>query len=262
LFVAIYLATLLSSSYAAAQAGFRQTQWLALLSVLVAGWFTISVMDRGRWRLGVAAPPRIALRELLLGACFAAALIALCDGLIVLTTDLRHIRGPGFPWLELAGVFVPAAVHEELAFRGYLFQKLLAYSRISAYIFSGLVFAAVHGGNNSISWLALTNLALAGVMLGLAYELWQRLWFPIGLHLAWNLASGPLLGYEVSGYRSQLTLLRTVGNGPLMLTGGAFGLEGSVWATVVEAAAVVFLFRYHSRASARAAAGLIQQENS
>jgi membrane protease YdiL (CAAX protease family) len=235
---------------------------VALLSVLVASWFTIAVTDRGRWTLGIAAPPRLAIRELLLGALFAAVLIALCDGLIVLTTNLRHVRGAGFPWLELLTVFAPAAVHEELAFRGYLFQKLLAYSRVSAYVFSGLVFAAVHGGNNSVSWLALTNIALAGVMLGLAYEVWRRLWFPIGLHLAWNLASGPFLGYQVSGYRSPLTVFRTMGTGPLLLTGGGFGLEGSIWATAVEVAAVVFLFQYHSRALARSAARLTGQENS
>jgi membrane protease YdiL (CAAX protease family) len=262
LFVAIYLATFLCSAFVAAQAGFRQTQWLALLAVLVAGWFTTTVMDRGHWPLGIAAPARVAIRELLLGSGFAVLLIALIDGLIVLTTDLRHVAGNGFPWLELIGVYAPAAVHEELAFRGYLFQKLLRSSRVLAYLFSGLLFAALHAGNNNVSWLALTNLALAGVMLGLAYELWQRLWFPIGLHLAWNLASGPLLGYEVSGYRSQLTVVRTVGHGPRMLTGGFFGLEGSVWATIVEAAAVVFLFRYHARASARSAARLTQQENS
>jgi membrane protease YdiL (CAAX protease family) len=97
-------------------------------------------------------------------------------------------------------------------------------------------------------------------MLGLAYELGRRLWFPIGLHLMWNLASGPILGYEVSGNVSARTLWRTIGTGPVTLTGGGFGLEGSVWATVVEAAAVVILFRYHSRASARSAASLTEQE--
>lgn len=237
-------------------------QWVALLAVLVATSFTIAVTDGGRWPLGIAARPRLALRELLLGALFAAALIALCDGLILLTTDLRHVRGSGFPWLELIGVFLAAAVHEELAFRGYLFQKLLAYSRPAAYVFSGLVFAGVHGKNDSVSWLALANIALAGIMLGLAYEIWRRLWFPIGLHLAWNLASGPFLGYEVSGYRSPLTVFRTVGIGPALLTGGGFGLEGSIWATAVEVAAVVFLFQYHSRALARSAARLTGQENS
>jgi membrane protease YdiL (CAAX protease family) len=251
LFVSLYLATFLGGGFAAARFGFHEVQWIALLAVLVATAVTVALMERGRWTLGVAASPSVVIRELLGGALFAALLIAACDALIVATTALRHLRGNGFPWGELAAVFVPAAVHEELAFRGYLFQKLLQFRRVSAYIFSGLLFAALHAGNQNVSLLALTNIALAGVMLGLAYELHRRLWFPIGLHLAWNLASGPILGYEVSGYVSHLTLFRTVGSGPQLLTGGGFGLEGSIWATAVEAAAIAFLFRYHSRATAR-----------
>lgn len=256
-----YLATFLGAGFVAARSGYAYPQWVALFSVCVATLLTVTVMERGRWTLGLAAPPRTVVRELLFGALFATLLIGAIDGLILLTTNLRHVRGGGFPWGELVAVFVPAAVHEELAFRGYLFQKLLGYRRVSAYIFSALLFAAVHGGNRNVSWLALTNIALAGVMLGLAYELGRRLWFPIALHLVWNLASGPILGYEVSGNVSAMTLFRTTGSGPMTLTGGGFGLEGSVWATVVEAAAVVYLFRYHSRASARSAASLTEQEN-
>jgi len=248
LFVSVYLATFLIGGFVAAQTGFHPVQWIALLSVIVASRVTIALLDGGRWTLGIAAPQSLAIHEVIRGALFAAVLIAACDGLIVLTTNLRHVRGNGFPWVELAGVFLPAAVHEELAFRGYLFQKLLAFRRVSAYIFSALIFAALHAGNQNVSWLALTNIALAGVMLGLAYERYRRLWFPIGLHLAWNLASGPILGYEVSGYRSQLTLFRTAGSGAPLLTGGSFGLEGSIWATAVEVAAIAFLFLYHSPA--------------
>lgn len=260
LFVSAYLATFLGAGFLAAQSGYAFPQWVALLSVCVATGFTVMVMDRGRWNLGLSAPPRTIARDLILGALFATVLIGSIDGLILATTNLRHVRGGGFPWGELVAVFLPAAVHEELAFRGYLFQKLLAWSRVSAYLFSGLLFAAVHGGNRNVSWLALTNIALAGVMLGLAYELGRRLWFPIALHLVWNLASGPILGYEVSGNVSAMTVVRTIGSGPVTLTGGGFGLEGSVWATLVEAAAVVVLFRYHSRASARSAASLTEQE--
>jgi uncharacterized protein len=80
-------------------------------------------------------------------------------------------------------------------------------------------------------------------MLALAYERYGRLWFPIGIHIAWNVASGPILGYDVSGYVSSHTLWRTVGNGNLLVTGGEFGIEGSVVSLVVEAFAVALLLR-------------------
>ena len=57
----------------------------------------------------------------------------------------------------------------------------------------------------------MANLILAGVLLALAYERYERLWFPIGIHIAWNVASGPILGYDVSGYVPSQTVLRTIG---------------------------------------------------
>src|SRR5207248_6674658 len=75
----------------------------------------------------------------------------------------------------------------------------------------------------------------------LAYEWFERLWFPIGVHLVWNLASGPILGYGVSGYASATTLFVTSGSGRSWLTGGAFGLEGSIWIAMVELIGVAAL---------------------
>jgi len=46
--------------------------------------------------------------------------------------------------------------------------------------------------------------------------------------------SGPILGHEVSGYEAMQTLFVEVGEGAEVLTGGEFGVEGSVWMTVVE----------------------------
>jgi membrane protease YdiL (CAAX protease family) len=85
---------------------------------------------------------------------------------------------------------------------------------------------------------ALTNLFLAGVLLCVAYERYGRLWFPIGIHFGWNILSGPILDYDVSGYVSAASVWRMAGSGPPWLTGGAFGIEGSVWIGVMEVAAI------------------------
>jgi len=108
-------------------------------------------------------------------------------------------------------------------------------------LFSSVVYAALHSGNNAVSLLAMTNLFLAGILLALAYARYERLWFPIGIHLGWNLLSGPILGYNVSGYASSATVLRTIGRGSPWLTGGMFGIEGSVWIVVVELAGIALL---------------------
>jgi membrane protease YdiL (CAAX protease family) len=237
--VSFYVATL----FVLAWMRFPFWQWSGLISVTTATIGTIVLFENGQWALGLFVSPPLALREFAIGIAWGVILIGTCALLIVLTTDVRHERGGGFPWRELLLVYAPAVVHEELLFRGYAFQKLLRWKRVFALVFVALVFAALHAQNSSVTMLALFNIFLGGLLLGLAYEQYQRLWFPIGLHLAWNLMSGPVLGHEVSGYEGSATLFVERGAGPLWLTGGEFGIEGSVLMTALEIAAVALLWR-------------------
>ncbi len=244
--MSVYLATFLAVGYAASAVRLPFQQWVALISVTLATAFTVRILERGRWRLGFFVPPRLALIDLLRGGAFAGLLIMIVDGLLLLSSNLRHTRGSGLPWLELGTVFIPAAFHEELAFRGYLFQKMRCWNRAAAIAITALVFAALHGGNQGISLVAIVNLVLAGVLLALAYERYQRLWFPIGIHLVWNILSGPIFGYGVSGYIAKATLFRTLGSGAAWITGGAFGIEGSVCMGLVELGGIVLLMKMRS----------------
>ena len=247
LFVALYLATFFVAGYVAAISGAYFNQWVSLISVCAATFGTIGILENGVWGLGVFVRPSLAVRESLWGCGFAILLIGAADGLVMLTTKLRHVAGNGFPWIELIAVFLPAVFHEELLFRGYPFQKLWRTNRFAAVFFSSVVFAALHAGNNAVSPLAMANLFFAGILLALAYARYERLWFPIGIHLGWNLLSGPILGYNVSGYASRETVLRTVGRGSPWLTGGLFGIEGSIWIVLVELAGIALLLRGNSR---------------
>ena len=247
MFVSFYVATLIVAQWVR----FPLVQWIGLIAVTVATLLTVGILEGGRWPLGLFVAPRVASREFALGVLFGVALIGTCALLVVLTTQVRHGRGSGFPFGELAAVFLPAVVHEELLFRGYPFQKLAASNRTFALFFVAVVFAALHGNNSAVTPLALANIFLGGVLLGLAYLRTRRLWFPIGVHLAWNLMTGPVLGHEVSGYRSEETILTESGHGPWWLSGGEFGIEGSLWMTLVELAAITLLWRSVRISSAR-----------
>jgi membrane protease YdiL (CAAX protease family) len=249
-FACAYVATVALVAALIRLAGFALMQWAWLIGGVTATVLTIAMAEHGRWRLGLAVPPRVAVHDLLLGGAFAAMLILLADTLVLATTALRHSRGGGFPWRELLAVYLPAAMHEELVFRGYPYQKLRTLNRRFAIAFTAFVFAALHLGNSGVNAIAFANLFLGGVLLALAYERYGRLWFPIGLHLIWNVLSGPLLGYDVSGFVSQETMLVTRGSGPWWLTGGVFGLEGSVWMAGVEVVAIWGLWRWRRAAPA------------
>jgi CAAX protease family protein len=240
---AVYLATLFCLGTLAAAAGWPFLKWVELLGIVAATGITIAIVERGRWFLGLAVPPRIAAAELFGGAVFAGVLIVAADRLIALSSSLRHARGGGFPWLELVAVFLPAALHEELVFRGYAYQKLRTWNRGGAIAVTACLFAALHGGNWGVTPIAIANLLLAGVLLALAYERTRHLWLPIGIHLGWNVVSGPILGYDVSGYVAGATVLTAHAAGPVWLTGGAFGIEGSIWMIAVELVGIIAMAR-------------------
>jgi hypothetical protein len=240
---ALYLATVFLFGGLAAAVAWPFLKWVELLAIVLATAAAIAIVERGRWFLGLAVPPRIAAAELGAGMAFAAVLIVGGDVLIVVSSSLRHERGGGFPWLELVLVFIPAALHEELVFRGYAYQKLRTWNRPGAVAVSACVFAALHGGNAGITPVAMANLLLAGVLLALAYERTGHLWLPIGIHLGWNIVSGPILGYGVSGYIAGATVFTVRSAGPALVTGGAFGIEGSVWIAVVEVLGIIAVAR-------------------
>ncbi|HEV8660864.1 MAG TPA: CPBP family intramembrane glutamic endopeptidase [Thermoanaerobaculia bacterium] len=242
MFVSFYLATF----WIGLSIGIPFFQWIAVISAVCATTATITLWHHGRWDLGLRVAPRVATIELLAGFFFAVALIGTADVLIIAFTPLHHVHGRGFPIAEALTVFLPAALHEELVFRGYPYQLLRRWKRWFAIASSSLVFAAIHAGNSDVTALALVNIFLGGIVLALAYERRRRLWMPIGLHFAWNMMSGPILGYEVSGFAARESLLTTVVVGPPLATGGGFGIEGSIVMTGLELGGILLLWRMNA----------------
>lgn len=223
-------------------------QWSALIAVSAATAASIALWERFDWQLGLAVRPRLAIAEFGRGLLWGFLLIVAGVLLIMACTTIRPRPGNGFPWLELVAVFIPAVLHEELLFRGYPYQKLRRWNPTFALWFFAFVFAAMHLTNDSLTVVGITNIFLGGIVLALAYERFQRLWFPIGFHLAWNLTTGPFFGDEVSGFDMRRSVLVETGGGPQYLTGGDFGVEGSVILTLVELAAIALLWRRISSA--------------
>ncbi len=139
-------------------------------------------------------------------------------------------------------MFTLAGAAEELIFRGYLLQALAEGSRrwLAAVLLS-LGFAVVHLGNPDITVVGIANIFLVGMVIAILYFQTLRLWLPIGYHLSWNWAHGWLWGFDVSGIELEDTLLKATPNGHDLLTGGEFGLEGSVLTTALVVAAGVWL---------------------
>jgi len=140
---------------------------------------------------------------------------------------------------------VPTAVFEEIVFRGFLFRlaaKLLG--TWGALAITSALFGAAHAFNPGATVGSSLAIALeAGVLLGAAYALTDRLWLPIGLHAGWNFAEGSIFGMSVSGGAVKSSLIVGALHGKDLYTGGAFGPEASIVAVVICLAAAVILIR-------------------
>ncbi|HSQ75516.1 MAG TPA: CPBP family intramembrane glutamic endopeptidase, partial [Bacteroidota bacterium] len=132
-------------------------------------------------------------------------------------------------------VFVPAAAFEELLFRGYAFQTLAqGITMLPAILVMSGLFGAAHLQNPHSTLLSTVNVMLAGIWLSLAYLKTRGLWLPFGLHLSWNFTQTTVYGFPTSGLAmADRQIWSTVENGPDWITGGPFGPEGGILATVV-----------------------------
>jgi membrane protease YdiL (CAAX protease family) len=139
------------------------------------------------------------------------------------------------------GLMLIVAFYEELMLRGYILNNLMeSVRKWPALIISALVFALLHAANPDFSAVGAINILLAGLLLGINYIYTKNLWFGILLHFSWNFFQGPLLGFEVSGLQLQSLLQHDI-QGSELLTGGKFGFEGSLVATVLLTMVIVIL---------------------
>lgn len=240
IFVTVYLALTALWVLLIPGATLAAAQWCGLgaaaMATAAAGW----LRERRLPPIGLDGPIRRGIGEgsaaflLAVGAILAA-------HALVMTTGSRMVRGEGVAAAEVFALMLPAVLHEEILMRGYAFQRLADWSRTGAVAISSLVFALLHLANLGMGTIAFINILLGGVLLSLAFFIRRSLWVPIGLHFGWNFASGPLLGHEVSGYVPESSVWRTIDAGPRWLSGGSFGIEASLWITLVELALIALL---------------------
>lgn len=136
-----------------------------------------------------------------------------------------------------------AGISEEIMFRGVLYrltEELLG--TWGAVTVSALAFGLVHLGNSDATWLGAIGIVLeAGISFALLYALTRSLWVTIGMHAAWNIVQGPILGVIVSGTGAPNGFLTVIPKGPEVISGGRFGLEASLITVVVLLAFSVWL---------------------
>jgi membrane protease YdiL (CAAX protease family) len=221
--------------------------------VLLATWTCTFLRREPLSSVGLRLNRRWA-REFAWGCGIGFAGMALAASLLVALGGVRFELDPARSLSHMAFgvyVFVSVALLEELLFRGFLFQRLVAgLGAWPALLLLAALFAFAHWGNPGMEgatkvW-ATIDIAVAAVFLGLAYLRTRSLALPIGLHLGWNWTQGALLGFGVSGTTATGWLHPLFQRMPTWVTGGEFGPEGSLIGVVVDLATLAVILKWPS----------------
>lgn len=211
-----------------------------------------------RWPVG---GPARALREAvtlplatlaLLGA-WLAAILALPSSLAAVRfggTSEVFASGPSW-WplppalllpLLLLGFLIQGGL-EEWIVRGYVYRALKdRWQPWAAALASSILFSLLHATNPNVSWVALVNIVLAGMILAALVERSGSLWGATLVHGVWNFSIACLLSVPVSGFEA-FHLFDVSIQGDDLLTGGEFGPEGSLVLTAFGILLTVALWR-------------------
>jgi len=225
----------------------------SLVGSFIALWVATKFIDR-KPLMSIGLSVKDKANEMLIGLGFALFFIG---GLFLILWLIGAINITGYVGFK-PGVFIVsmmlfmAAFDEELIFRGYILNNMMdsTSNRWIALAGSSLLFALLHSGNPSVwsTWVPMTELFAAGFILGISYTFTKNLWFPTFFHFGWNFFQG-LFGFEISGINVDTWKMIThenTGNIPDIVSGGAFGIEGSVITLSCTIICTYLIFKYYN----------------
>ncbi len=155
---------------------------------------------------------------------------------IIAVLDYFQVTGsnPVNVMLPTLAMAIASGYVEEVVFRGVLFR--IVEESLGTWIalaLTSLLFGFAHIINPNATLFSSFAIAMeAGVLLGAAYVLTRRLWLAVGIHFAWNFTQGGIFGVRMSGITVD-GLLESQLSGPMLLSGGEFGVEASIFALVL-----------------------------
>ena len=192
--------------------------------------------------LGLAVGAALMTTITLLSVAFGANSISLCSNI-------------DYKWLPLFFIgFIVQGMSEEFIFRGYLMASVGGSGQhtLIAVGISAVAFALAHAGNPGFGPVPFINLTLFGVFAAFYVVLFDDIWGICAVHSIWNFTQGNFYGISVSGTDDLTSVFRTTAvSSKDFLTGGKFGIEGSIFTTVALLTGTAILIYAISRKKAQ-----------
>lgn len=201
-------------------------------TALTVRWFRESWGEATR--LGAAGLPGWRLP---LGLAAGWLAISVPSGVLIWTGMMRIVPGEPGSWWAAAGMaaalLAPAALTEELTFRGYALTLLQrTWGTRAAVAVTSVAFGLMHLLNPGASVQSVLMVALAGVFLAVVRLAFDSLWAAWLAHFAYNFVQLAVFHTSVSGLALPQPGYRAVSAGPEWLTGGAWGPEAGLAAAL------------------------------
>jgi len=152
--------------------------------------------------------------------------------------SLGNLALSGADALKFGGLygiaFLMVGLFEEFSFRGYMQATLgPGIGFWPAAIVLSILFGAIHLSNGGEAWFGAAMAGSFGLLAAFALQRTGNIWFPIGMHAAWDWSETYFYGVPDSGFLAQGHFFNSSFHGPTWLTGGTVGPEGSVFAFLV-----------------------------
>ena len=196
------------------------------------GYRGLALLLEGRSASELGRPG--AASETVAGAVIGAGLLSLTVAAVA-ALGYYHVEGTA-AWTALLTAFGIAATSgyiEEVVFRGVLFRIVEeGLGTWAAFAVTVAFFGAAHLSNPNATLYGAAAIGIeAGMLLGAAYVVTRRLWLAIGIHFGWNFMQAGVFGPNLSGHEVG-SMLQSRLSGPDLISGGALGVEGSIFAVL------------------------------
>lgn len=221
------------------------TIFVALLGYL----FARKYQKRNKESLGLVKNPKNYLKGIVLGFLMILSVVLLLkiSGFAEFTINISQVTWPIFVIFILGWAI--QGFEEELITRSILMNYFAVNNGVmGGIIINSLIFAILHLGNPAFGILPFINIMLIGIVFSLLFYISDDIFLPAAAHSFWNFAQGNIFGIEVSGMDEiNNTIFKTKLMGSDLISGGAFGFEGSIFVTFVEIIMILVIIRIIKR---------------
>lgn len=221
------------------------TIFVAILGYL----FARKYQKRNKESLGLINNSKNYLKGILIGLLMILSVVLLLkiSGFATFTINISQVTWPIFVLFILGWAI--QSFEEELITRSILMNYFAVNNGVmGGIIINSLIFAILHLGNPAFGILPFINIMLIGIVFSLLFYISDDIFLPAATHSFWNFTQGNIFGIEVSGMDEiNNTIFKTKLMGSDLISGGAFGFEGSIFVTLVEIIMIFVIIRIIKR---------------